>query len=110
MKWVSWETGAGLSLCSSAFVWETFLQILKCCSDFVCTVKVDGASGSARGGGLVASGEGDIAGREGTVFWNRENLGKCCRIWSCVFLSCIPCLGDRVSEVISLLVVWLSGN
>lgn len=66
---------AGLSLCSSAFVWETFLQILKCCSDLVCTVNMDGDSGAARGGGLVASGEGDIAGREGTVLLEQREFG-----------------------------------
>lgn len=48
---------------------------------------------------------------ESEVFsWNRENLGYCCRVGSCGFPSCIPCSGDRVSEVMSLLMVWLSGN
>lgn len=71
---------------------------------------MDGASGAARGGGLVASGEGDIAGREGTVFLDTENLGQCCRVGSCGFPSSIPCSGERVRKVVSLLVVWLSGN
>lgn len=76
--------GAGLSLCSSAFVWETFLQILKCCPGLICTVNMDGASGAAGGGSLVASGEGDISGREGNALLEqRENLGQCCRVGSC---------------------------
>lgn len=75
------NSGAGLSLCSSAFVWETFLQIPKCRSDLVCTVNIDRASGDVGGGGSAASGEGEIAGREGTAFLEQREFGPVLQGW-----------------------------
>lgn len=42
---------------------------------------MDGASGAPRGGGLVASGEGDIAGREGTVFLEQGEFEPVLQGW-----------------------------